>query len=71
MPRTPSLRSLFFAWVCFFLAFSTVFQAFLTTFIIEPGNKPPIRNMDELLASGMKLAYRPFHSDYLLLRSEK
>jgi hypothetical protein len=31
MPRTPSLRLLFLAWVCFSLAFSTVFQAFLTT----------------------------------------
>jgi len=71
MPRTPSLRSLFFAWVCFSLAFSTVLQAFLTTFLIEPGNKAPIRNMDELLASGIKLAYDPSHSDYLLLRNEK
>jgi len=71
MPRTPSLRSLFFAWVCFSLAFSTVFQAFLTTFLIEPGNKPPIRNMDELLASGIKLAYNSLLSDYLLFRSEK
>jgi len=71
MPRTPSLRSLFFTWVCFSLAFRTVFQAFLTTFAIEPGNKPPIRNMDELLASGIKLAYTPFQSRYLLHRSEK
>jgi len=31
MPRTPSPRMLSFAWVCFSLAFSTVFQAFLTT----------------------------------------
>jgi hypothetical protein len=48
-----------------------VFQAFLTTFLIEPGNKPPIRNMDELLDSGIKLAYYPFQKDYLLHRSEK
>jgi hypothetical protein len=63
-PRTPSLRSLFLAWVCFSLAFNTVFQAFLTTFLIDPGYRTPIRNMDELFASGIKLAnatdYSPF-----------
>jgi hypothetical protein len=56
-PRTTSLRSLFFAWLCFSVAFSTVFQAFLTTFLIDSGYKTPIQNMDELFASGIKLAY--------------
>jgi hypothetical protein len=59
MPRTPSLRSLFFAWVCFSLAFSTVFQAFLTSFLIDSGYKTPIQNMDELFDSGISLAYQP------------
>jgi len=59
MPRTLSLRSLFLAWVCFSEAFSTVFQAFLTTFLVDSGYKTPIKNMDELFASGIKLAYRP------------
>jgi len=57
MPRTPSLRSLFFAWVCFSVAFRTVIQAFLTTFLIDSGYKPPIQNMDELFDSRIKLAY--------------
>jgi hypothetical protein len=62
MPRAPSLRSLFLAWVCFSIAFSTVFQAFLTTFVIDSGYKTPIQSMDELFVSGMKLAYDPIHS---------
>jgi hypothetical protein len=62
MPRAPSLRSLFLAWVCFSIAFSTVFLAFLTTFLIDSGYKTPIKSMDELLASGMKLAYEKDHS---------
>jgi hypothetical protein len=67
MPRTPSLRSLFLAWVCFSLAFSTVFQAFLTTFLIDSGYKSPIQNMDELLASGIKLALpREYNLFYLI-----
>jgi hypothetical protein len=57
MPRTPSLRSLFFAWVCFCLAFRTVFQSFLTSFLIDSGYKAPIQNLDELFASDSKLAY--------------
>jgi Na+/H+ antiporter NhaC len=56
MPRTPTLRSLFLAWVCFSLAFNTVFQAFLTTFLTDSGYKTPIKNMDELFAVGMNLA---------------
>ena len=61
MPRTPSVRSLFLAWVCFSVAFSTVFQAFLTTFLIDSGYKTPIQNMDELFSSGMKLSYSPVY----------
>jgi len=57
MPRTPSLRLLFIGWVCFSVAFSTVFQAFLTSFLIDSGYKTPIQNMDEMFASGIKLAY--------------
>jgi hypothetical protein len=57
MPHAPSLRSLFLAWVCFSIAFNTVFQAFLTTYLIDSGYKTPIQSMDELLDSGMKLAY--------------
>jgi hypothetical protein len=39
-----------------------VIQAFLTTFLIGSGYKTPIQNMDELFASGIKLAYHPVHS---------
>jgi hypothetical protein len=39
------------------LAFSTVFQAFLTTFLIDSGYKTPIQNKNELFASGIKLAF--------------
>jgi hypothetical protein len=62
MPRAQSLRLLFFAWVCFSLAFSTVFQAFFILFLIDSGYKPQIQNMDELFESGIKLAYPPEYS---------
>ena len=57
MPRAQSLRSLFLAWVCFSVAFRTVLQAFLTTFLTDSPYKTPIKIMDELFASGIKIAY--------------
>jgi len=57
MPRTPSLRSLFLAWVCFSVAFSTVFQAFLTSFLTDSGYKTQIQTTDEMFASDIKFAY--------------
>jgi hypothetical protein len=44
------------------MAFSTVFQTFLTTFLIDSGYKTPIQNMDELFASGLGLAYPPAYN---------
>jgi len=65
-----SLSSLFLAWVCFSVAFSTVFQAFLTTFLIDSGYKTPIQIMEELFASGIKLAYRPDFSSIFEIGEE-
>ena len=62
MPRAPSVRCLFLAWVCCSLAFSTVFQSFLKKFLVDSGYKTPIQNMEELFASGIKLAYDPEHN---------
>jgi len=62
MSRTLFPHLLFLAWVYFSLAFSTVLQAFLTTFLIDSGYKTPIQNMDELFASSIKLSQLPDHS---------
>jgi hypothetical protein len=64
MPRAPSLRWLFLAWVCFSVAFGTIFQAFLTTFLIDSSYKTPIQNMDELYESGIKLYYLPKYKSF-------
>ncbi|KAJ9588253.1 hypothetical protein L9F63_018417 [Diploptera punctata] len=54
-PKSMSLRCFFFAWICYSLAVDTVFQAYLTTFLVDPGVKHHIRSMMELLKSGMLL----------------
>jgi hypothetical protein len=70
MPRTPSLRSLFLSWVCFSVTFTTVFQAFLISYLTNSGYKTPIRNMDELFASGIKFAYAPEMNNYYHIGDE-
>jgi hypothetical protein len=53
LPRTSRLRVFFllFVWYCF--AINTIFQAFFTTFLVEPGFHKQIATFDELLDSGV------------------
>ena len=53
-PRSAPLRLIFFCWVCYSVAISTVFQAYLTTFIVEPGYVETIRSVEPMLQSEMK-----------------
>jgi hypothetical protein len=66
-PRSSPLRVFFFFWVCHSLAVNTVFQAYLTSFLIDTGYEEPIRNVEELLTAGMKfgfpLSYKIFFKD--------
>jgi len=50
-PRSAPLRLFFLCWVCYSVAISTVFQAYLTTFLIEPGYEEPIRTVEKMLKS--------------------
>jgi hypothetical protein len=59
------------------VAISTVFQAYLTTFLIEPGYEEPIKNIEQLLKSERKfgfdekfekffnVSWEPVHSEIL------
>ncbi|PNF33399.1 hypothetical protein B7P43_G04160 [Cryptotermes secundus] len=58
-PRTSSLRVFFFSWVCHSLAMSTVFQAYLTSFLIDTGYEEPIRTVEEMLNAGMRFGFPP------------
>ena len=66
-PRSAPLRLFFFCWVCYSVAISTVFQAYLTTFLIEPGYEEPIKTVEQMLASDMKFGlfegYEKFFTD--------
>ncbi|PSN54498.1 Ionotropic receptor 680 [Blattella germanica] len=62
------IRIVFFIWVLFCLIVSTVFQAFFTGFLIEPGMYVPISNMKELNRTGITRAI-PLHEYLLILHS--
>ncbi|KDR07546.1 hypothetical protein L798_03001 [Zootermopsis nevadensis] len=56
-PRTSQLRVFFFSWVCHSVAFNTVFQAYLTSFLIDTGYEEPIKTIDQMLNSGRKFGF--------------
>jgi hypothetical protein len=58
LPRTLSLRTIMFPWICYCLAISSVFQTFFTSYLVDPGTQQQIRNIRELLDSGMQFGFR-------------
>jgi hypothetical protein len=56
-PRSAPLRLFFFCWVWYSVAISTVFQAYLTTFLTEPGYEEPIRTVKQMVKSERKFGF--------------
>jgi hypothetical protein len=65
MPRTAKLRSYFclFVWYCFII--STLFQTYLTSFLVDPGVKERIRTLNELFQSDLVYHYDKENDGYL------
>ncbi|PSN52613.1 Ionotropic receptor 199 [Blattella germanica] len=59
LPQTNSVRTFFVFWLSYSFAMSTVFQAFLTTYLIEPVFGHQLRNFGEILVSGIAYGYNP------------
>jgi hypothetical protein len=59
MPRLDPCRVIFLTWLMYCLAVNTVFQAFLTTFLIHPGHEHQIETVEELLSSGLPYGFDP------------
>jgi len=57
MPRTSSVRAFFASWVCYCLAITTIFDAFLITYLIDPGLQHQINSFEEIVASGKDFGY--------------
>jgi hypothetical protein len=53
-PNVAVVRAVFFAWVLYCWAINSVYQAYLTTFLIDPGLHHQLSSEDEILTSGIE-----------------
>jgi hypothetical protein len=59
MPVTDHLKIFFVILVWYSLAINTVFQAFVTSYLIEPGFQKQITSLEDLIESGIEYGYYP------------
>ena len=57
MPQSYHLRIVIFAWISYCLSISTLFQTFLTTFLVDPGLHKQIGTLHELSESKMEYGF--------------
>ncbi|KAJ9589547.1 hypothetical protein L9F63_017235 [Diploptera punctata] len=53
-PKKPSLRRFFILYVCYSFAISTIFQAYFTTYLVEPGYGKEFSTFDDLSNAGVE-----------------
>jgi hypothetical protein len=53
-PNVAAIRAVFLGWVVYCWAVNTVYQAHLTSFLIDPGLKHQLSSEDEILTSGIE-----------------
>ena len=56
LPLNNSPRIVFYSWIIFSLAFTTVFQGYMTMFFIEPGKQHQIDTIEELEKSKLNVS---------------
>ncbi|XP_069675577.1 uncharacterized protein [Periplaneta americana] len=62
-PRSDALRTFFLAWILYSFAINTIFQAFLTSYLVDPGYEDYIDSLEDLLMSNMKYGFSRFTDD--------
>jgi len=61
-PTTSTLSFLFYLYVCFCFAISTVFQAIFVSYLVEPKYEKKIETVNELLDFDVVYGHHPFVS---------
>jgi len=59
-----AIRAVFFGWVLYCWAVNTVYQAHLTSFLIDPGLQHHLSSEDEILTSGIEYGIGSFSSAF-------
>ncbi|KAJ9580347.1 hypothetical protein L9F63_003982 [Diploptera punctata] len=64
MPLSIGTRSLFIIYVWYCFAINTVFQAYFTTYLVEPGYEARLENIDDVMRAGLKFrSYKLLETD--------
>lgn len=65
MPHTPRLRLVFLHWVVHCFVITIVFQAFFTSFLVQPDMGKQITTVEELVNSGLEYGYTSVFDKYI------
>ncbi|KAJ4441323.1 hypothetical protein ANN_11178 [Periplaneta americana] len=65
LPLSSTVRIFFLLFLWFSVAMNTIFQAFFTSFLLNPGVIDQIRTIEELLSSGVEYGYDRKLDNYL------
>ncbi|KAJ9580345.1 hypothetical protein L9F63_003980 [Diploptera punctata] len=57
IPLSMGARSLFIIYVSYCFAISTVFQAYFTTYLVEPGYEARLESLDDVMRAGLKFGF--------------
>lgn len=66
-PHTAAIRVVLLVWVLFCMSMNTVYQTYLTSFLVDPGLQHQLSSADEVFNSGMEFGFpfrwKPFLTD--------
>jgi hypothetical protein len=65
MPRSDLLRGIFCLWLMYSLAINTVFQTYVTTYLVDPGHRYQIDSAEDVIESGSEVYVCDFLQDLL------
>jgi hypothetical protein len=65
MPRSNPLRGVFSLWLVFCLAMNTVFQTYITSYLVDPGYRYQIDSTEEVIESGLEVYVIDYLHDFL------
>jgi hypothetical protein len=58
-PLSGPVRSFFTFWIWYSVAINTLFQAFVTSYIIDPGHQKQMKSVNDVLESGVQYGFHP------------
>jgi hypothetical protein len=71
VPNSGSVRPFFIFWVWYSLAINTLFQTYVTSFLIDPGLEKQMESVNDVLESGVQYGFHPDLNANLLDESDE